>query len=170
MYPPQPLPKIIYTVGPARCGKTTFANWLLFNRSVIPTDNTLGLVYVDEDNIRLAMTGKPYVDWAERSVRATKHIMLKTLVSQGYSVIVADTHTRRESIDPILEIDNNALAVYIQYDIEDCINRAADHYEFKQAIRRMGRNLKERPHTGIRCMDAYQAIDGNFVCSPQYRR
>ncbi len=163
-------PKIIFTVGPPRSGKTEFAKWLLKNPEVIPTDNTLGLVLIDEDSIRLALTGQRFVQESEELVRATKHLMIKSLLSQGYAVIVSDTHSLEASFYPLFEMDKNATPVFLKYNKAGCTKRAkeCDSYDLIPVIKRITKNIQGSDFGIFR--NAYIAErlkNGDFRCSAQ---
>jgi len=59
-------------------------------------------------------------------VFAIKYAMIRTLLLQGYDVLVDDTHTTDESILRLLEIDVNATYFYVDTSINVCKDRAVD--------------------------------------------
>ncbi len=81
-------------------------------------------VVVEDDAIRKALTGDRFNFPAESQVYAIKYGMIRTLIQQGYEVLVDDTHTTEISIKRLIEIDTNADFVFIDTDVDECIQRA----------------------------------------------
>lgn len=108
--------KLYMTVGSARCGKSTYCtNWV---------KEKTNRVIVCSDDIRKALHGNRYASYSEGMVYAIKGIMIRALLSRGFDVIVDGTHTSRESVKRILEIDPDAVAILFDTDEETCIERA----------------------------------------------
>lgn len=115
---PNPLkPSLYFTIGPSHSGKSTFAK--TWRRQISNRPRHV----VTTDNIRLALTGEIYKRNAETVVFAHKHIMIKTAMLEGYEVLSCGTHTTRESIKRILEIDENATPMVFDTPLDVCIER-----------------------------------------------
>lgn len=78
----------------------------------------------NSDSLRLAMTGKRYTKDVEPLIHTVKHYALKTLLLQGYVVLVDGTHTTERSIKALLELDINATAIIFDTREETCVMRA----------------------------------------------
>lgn len=76
------------------------------------------------DNIRVALHGQVFIQYAESMVFAVKQYMTESLLSRGHDVIVDGTHTTRTSIRRNLELDQNAQFVLIDTPLEECKQRA----------------------------------------------
>jgi predicted kinase len=111
-------PKLYFTVGTAASAKSTFAQ--KWKRELANTPR----VVVTTDNIRLALHNQVYNKCAEPLVFAQKYIMLKTLLLEGYDVLSCGTHTTKESIQRILEIDPNAEPIVIGVPLHICLERS----------------------------------------------
>lgn len=108
--------KLFFLISGARAGKSTFANqWVNEGEK---------RVIVCSDDIRKALHGNRYSAYAETMVFAIKHIMIRSLLSRGFTVLVDGTHTSEISITRLLEIDPNAEAILIKTPKEECIKRA----------------------------------------------
>ncbi len=112
------MPKLYYMIGAPRSGKSTFANKWVKEAPM--------RVIVSSDDIRMAMHGKRYEPLAETLVFATKHVMIRALLSRGFDVLVDGTHSTKISIQRILEIDNLATAIILDTPKETCVQRAID--------------------------------------------
>lgn len=111
---------ITYTVGTARCGKSTFCDkWVRE-----PSDRPRAIVCAD--NIRLALHGQRYNQVSEPMVWAIKDYMTEALLSRGHDIIIDGTHTTKESIRRILKVDPNAKYKLINTPKDICIRRAID--------------------------------------------
>lgn len=138
--------QLYFLVAPARAGKSTLANkWLKYNIDILPdgkinkrhrpgeiwyynkvfnTENPR--VVVCADHIRLAITGQRFVSEAEGMVHATKEIMVRTYVNNGYDVLLDETNTNINNIKKILREYPDAIPYYIDTPIEVCYQRAKD--------------------------------------------
>jgi len=78
-------------------------------------------------------------------IGALKYGMIRTLMEQGYEVMVDDTHTTETSIRRLLEINLNATFILIDTDIEECIQRAinTNQEDLVGVIRRHHSNLQD---------------------------
>jgi predicted kinase len=111
-------PKLYFIVGTAASGKSAFAQKWKRELANIPR------VVVTTDNIRLALHNQVYNRHAEPVVFAQKYIMLKTLLLEGYDVLSCGTHTTKESIQRILEIDPNAEPIVMNTSLHICLERS----------------------------------------------
>ncbi len=128
-------PKLYFTIGMPRCGKSTYCDeWV---------KNGENRVIVCSDNIRKALSGQRYQPLAETMVFAIKHIMIRAHLERGASVIVDGTHSTEISIQRLLEIDNNAVAVIFDTPAEECIKRAINtkQEDLIPVIKRIENNL-----------------------------
>lgn len=126
---------LYFTIGLPRSGKSTYCKeW---------SQQYPNRVIVSSDSIRLAITGKRYEPLAETLVFATKHIMIRSLLSLNYDVIVDGTHSTEISITRLLEIDKNAKYVIIPTRPEICIDRAyqTNQPDLVPTINRINKNL-----------------------------
>lgn len=144
--------KLSFLIAPARSGKSTFAaEW-------ITEEDKDGLprVVISDDQIRLALHGERYNRLAEPAVYATKYIILRTLVNSGYHVLSDDTHTTKESIERLLEIDKSATPIFIDTPYEVCLERAVNTNQFDLilVIGRMFENIRKL------CARAYMSLPG----------
>lgn len=100
-------------------------------------------VVVSDDAIRLAITGDRFNSFAESQVYAIKYAMIRTLLLQGYDVLVDDTHTSETSIRRLLEIDIDAQFCFVNTGIRTCIDRAkqTNQEDLKSVIWRQAINL-----------------------------
>ena len=128
---------LYFTVGPARCGKSTFCD-----KYIQKSPNT---AVVSGDDIRASLHGLRYSSFAEGMCYAIKSIMIRSLLRRGMDVIVDGTHTTRESVLRILEIDPKAFAVMFDTPVEVCKQRAIDtnQPDLVGVIERHARNLRE---------------------------
>lgn len=91
---------ITILVGAPRSGKTT-----LVNTEYLSKPNT---AVVCGDDIRKALTGDRFNEYAEGFVSAVKQTMIRALHSRGVNVVVDGTHSQASSISKILDIDPEA--------------------------------------------------------------
>lgn len=109
---------LYFMIGSSRSGKSTYVEqWVNEGEK---------RVIVCSDDIRKALHGNRYSAYAETMVFAIKHIMIRSLLSRGFTVLVDGTHTSEISITRLLEIDPNAEAILIKTPKEECIKRAKD--------------------------------------------
>lgn len=112
------MPNLYFTVGPARCGKSTYCNsWV---------KECPNRVVISSDDIRYAMHGMRYSSFCETFVFAIKHTMIRAHLHRGTDVIVDGTNTSYSSIKRILEIDDKAQPIVFNTPKELCIQRAID--------------------------------------------
>lgn len=112
------MPKLIFTIGLPRSGKSTWATKWAQEQPM--------RAIVCSDSIRKCITGQRYQPLAETLVFATKHVMIRSLLDRGFDVCVDGTHSTEISVMRILEIDINAEPVLIQTPMSTCIQRAVD--------------------------------------------
>lgn len=116
-YTPYVQPQLLFTIGIARCGKSTYCDkWALTegNRTI-----------VSGDDIRLAMHGERFNRDAEPMVWAIHTYMIKALLLRGFDVIIDGTNTTEKSIHRILSIKPDARYILIDTPIEECKRRAS---------------------------------------------
>lgn len=128
--------RLYFTSGMPRCGKSTYCEeWV---------KQAPKRVIVCSDDIRLALHGHRYEPLAETIVFGIKHIMIRSLLSRGFDVIVDGTHSTEISIQRILEIDQNAICIMFDTSKEECIKRAlaTGQNDLIPAIERIYDNLE----------------------------
>lgn len=127
--------KLYFTIGCPRSGKSTLANEWARNAPM--------RVVVASDDIRLALTGQRYEPLAETIVFGMKHVMIRSLLSRGYDVMVDGTHSSKISLERLFEIDINAIPLYVDTDSLTCCDRALDcgHLDLPDSINRIEGNL-----------------------------
>lgn len=89
-----------------------------------PYEQVFPRIIVEDDAIRKAITGDRFNFASESQVYAIKYSMIRTLMEQGYEVLVDDTHTSEPSIRRLLEININSDFCIVDTDPVECINRA----------------------------------------------
>lgn len=127
---------LYFLIGVARSGKSTFAkDWQNMGNS---------RVVVNADSIRLALSGDRWNYLTEPFVHAIKNTMIRTLLNQGYKVLVDGTHTTIKSISELFDIDNNARYYIINTPKEECIRRAIEskQSDLIPVIERMSNQLE----------------------------
>jgi predicted kinase len=108
---------LYFTIGPSHSGKSTYAKKWMLEQGERPR------VVVTADSIRLALTNHRYNRYVEPIVFAHKHVMIKSLLIEGYDVLACGTHTTEESIKRILEIHGNAKYILFDVPLETCLSR-----------------------------------------------
>jgi predicted kinase len=138
-------PRLFILMGASHSGKSTYSKRWQQEPSKFPR------VIVDTDKIRLALTGQEYVRELETVVFAHKHIMVRTMLLSSYDVIVAGTHSTKESIKRMLEIEPNAIPVVLDTPLEVCIDRAKANGKayLQPVIERQHRQLAALLEQGI---------------------
>lgn len=112
------MPRLLIAMkGLPRSGKSTIVR-LLSAQHCAPV--------VNEDNIRLALHGLPYVRLAEPMVHAIAKIMIRALFMAGHPIVIFDeTNWSREKRDFIREDDYYTTEFYeVNTDAEVCKQRA----------------------------------------------
>lgn len=115
------LGKLSILISPSHGGKSTYAKQWQRQLSNVPR------VVVTTDNIRLALTGQIYNKHSETVVFSHKHIMIKTLLLENYEVLVSGTHSSKESVKRILEIDSQLQFILLDTPLETYISRAINN-------------------------------------------
>lgn len=156
--------KLFFCIGLPRCGKSTFcqkwANGDILSKVSVDYDSDnmsykinrlVKRVVVNVDEIRLSLHGNRYEPLAETMVFAITHVMIRTLLNQGYDVIVDETNTTEISIQRLLEIDPNATPIFIDTPIEECKKRAIEtgQPDLLPVIDRIYGNLQRIKEVGI---------------------
>lgn len=137
-----------FTVGLPRSGKSTICKeWLSYDSSNIDNSWSANVgnhprVVVCADDIRLSM-GHRWNSYVEDFVQATKLIMIRTLLKK-HDVIVDGTHTTKNSIIQLLNINPNAKPILIRTPPSVCIERAKStgQDDLESVIWRMVDNLE----------------------------
>jgi len=129
---------LYFTIGLPRSGKSTYCTEVMKNS---------GLTVVCADNIRHQLYGQPMYVGGEEIVHAVKHLMIRSLLHRGNTVIVDGTHTRAEHIEQLLKIGYGAQGIFFPTDPETCKKRAIDTQQeyLLPVIDRMVDNLKNLP-------------------------
>lgn len=153
--------KLYIEIGCARSGKSTIANkWANFaldikNNQIVERGinlygrpdlfTELPRAVVCSDDIRLALNGCRFNTLSEEFVHAIQQIMIRSLLSRNYDVLVDGTNTTLKSIKRLLTIDNNADYLIIDTPIEECFARALSTHqsELIPVIERMSLQLNE---------------------------
>ncbi len=112
----EPKPQLYFMVGLPRSGKSSLVKTL---KKEIPN-----LVVVSGDKIRLAVYNQRFWGPGEAMVHSIKQTMVRTLLSEGYNVLIDETNTSWKSIETIREIDSFAKYIIVDTPIADCIERA----------------------------------------------
>lgn len=125
--------------GLPRCGKSKFADiWL---------KHETRRVVVAGDDIRLALTGERFNHCAEEMVLTIKHLMIKSLLIRGHTVLHDGTNTDISSVNKLLKIGEtlNQRMIFVLFDTpkEECIRRAyaTNQPDLEPVINRMADNM-----------------------------
>lgn len=140
---------LYFCVGSSRSGKSTYCDKLVRENP--------GFAVVSTDDIRASLHGMRYSTFAESMCYAIKSIMIRSLLRRGMSVIVDGTHTTRESVMRILEIDPTATAVIFDTPKEVCQQRAIDTNQ-TDLVRVIDRHC-----TNLKVIDEDYGSYGNFM-------
>lgn len=108
--------KLLFCVAIPRSGKSTYCKQWAAEKP--------NRVIVCADNIRLSLHNQRFNSYSEEFVSAIKHVMIRTLLKTGFSVIIDGTHTTPNSIKKIFEIDPNAEPVLFDTPVWLCQERA----------------------------------------------
>jgi predicted kinase len=147
--------KLYFTVGAARCGKSTYCN-----RWVKEAPNR---VIVCSDDIRKAISGDRFNSLTEGYVQAIKYTMIRAYLDRGFDVIADGTHTTEQHMYELLRIDNNAQYILIDTKKNICIQRAKDtnQSDLKHVIDRHFENMGLLP--SLYGYEGCEYIDANAV-------
>jgi len=136
-------PRLFFSVGPARCGKSTYARrW----EEGFEMPEVLGhRVRWSQDSLRIGLHGRRYNKHLEPLVHGLKPAILKAHLDMGHVVFVDGTHTTARSIKQLLEVDVNAVPVLFDVPAEICIARAhaTGQPDLVPVIERHCRNVRE---------------------------
>jgi predicted kinase len=137
--------KLSILLGESHSGKSTFAKKWQRQSSNIPR------VVVTTDNIRLALAGKLYTKELEPIVFSHKHVMLKTLLIEGFHVLSCGTNTTKESIKRHLELDPNAEFIVMNTPLDVCLERMklTGQLNMGPVIKRHHRQLQKLLNQGL---------------------
>ncbi len=146
------------TIGSPRSGKSTLAKqWLKYQLDICSTNTGYSFIkrinnfqqitneespriVINEDDIRLALTGKRFTFKAEPMVHAISHTMIRAY--KDYDILIDETHTTWKSIEELLWIYPDAIPVWIhkpnlytkkeewKQHIELCCQRAEETNQF----------------------------------------
>lgn len=156
--------KLYFVIGMPRSGKSTFCKKWCDSDTASKVDVTydpdnlkykinrlIRRVIVNVDSIRLALHGNRYEPLAETMVFSITHVMIRSLLNQGFDVIVDETNTTEISIQRLLEIDSNARPILIDTPVEECKRRAIEtgQPDLIPVIDRINENISEIKKVGI---------------------
>lgn len=128
--------RLFFLVGLAHSGKSTVANsWLVEARVPRPR------VVIGGDDFRQAVYGKEYDPDREGLVFAAMDTAIRALLYRGFDVLVDETCTTESTLLRYLKLDLDAIALFVDTDVDTCIERAI-------------RNGREYLITPIRRMDS----------------
>jgi predicted kinase len=156
--------KLYFIIGISHGGKSTLAKkWLNYENYIVGNkfsdyshtydEDSYGFqhrqdhigyqkrVVVSGDEIRKALYGSLWNQFAEDFVDAVKWVMLSTLLNSGHTVLLDETNTSERNIRKIFEIDPNAEFVYVDTSVEVCKERANE--TLWKPIDRMYMNLQD---------------------------
>jgi len=133
-------PKLSFTIGLPRSGKSTFCEQWVQKRDDKTVKGTMEAmasreyiiwnrnprVIVSGDSFRRALHGHSYINNAEGMVFASMDVAIKALLLSGHDVIVDETSTTKGTILRYLRIDINAEPIWIDTPAEVCKQRAID--------------------------------------------
>ncbi len=148
MMPPFPL---TFTIGPSHSGKSTFCNYWATHYQITGVAAPRPRVIACSDSIRKGLCGRRYNSNIEPMVFGMKQIFIKALLDRGHDVIVDGTHTTKASIQRILEIDPNAIALVFNTPLEVCLDRIklTGQTDMESVIRRHHRQLQTLLDEGL---------------------
>jgi len=128
-------PQLYFMVGLPRSGKSTLVKTL---KKEIPN-----LVVVSGDKIRLAVYNQRFWAPGEATVHSVKQTMARTLLAEGYNVLIDDTNTSWKSIETIWEIDASPKYIIVDTPPHECIERAekSNQKDLVPVISRMSPNF-----------------------------
>jgi predicted kinase len=115
-------PKLYFTIGLQRSGKSTYCTRWAQNLEM-PGDGYPRAI-VCADSIRLAFHGERYLRKPEPFIFTFDTLMIQSLLERGHDVIADETATTERSIRRILSIDINAQHIVIDTPKEECQRRA----------------------------------------------
>jgi len=148
-------PALNFTIGLARSGKSTICQQWLHGKIAIvngiPCETPYSItqshprIVICDDAIRRAITGDRFNLAAESQVYALKYGMIRTMLKQGYEVMVDDTHTTDVSVQRLLEINHKANFMLVDTDVDECIQRAikTKQEDLVEVIKRHHANMKQ---------------------------
>jgi predicted kinase len=144
-------PRLIFAVGAARCGKSTFARRWLAGEYRHPEAEPRPRWVWNTDTLRERMTGRRYCRQAEPINYAIKHYAIAHSLALGFDVFVDGTHTSEESIRRLLELDADALPMVFATDEQECVRRAhaTGQSDLVPVIARHWRNLRRLLDEGV---------------------
>lgn len=148
------LNKLYFMIGSSRSGKSTRAKQL---------QKETGAVIWNEDSLRLVM-GNTFNSHLELMVDTITHYAVKALLKEN-SVILDDTHTTEKSIESVYIIDVDAIPVYVETDLNTCLDRAIQHEQkyLIKAIHRFHNNIEYLKNKYGTIEQACNAIRDNTV-------
>lgn len=114
-------PRLIFTIGAARSGKSTYAKkWV--NNQIMPELKGPRVIWNTDDH-RLAAHGERYRHEYEPLAFGIKQIVIKQLL-MDHNVMVDGTHSTPTSIKRLLEINMDAQPIMFDTPEATCIERA----------------------------------------------
>jgi predicted kinase len=119
-------PRLYFTIGAARSGKSTYAKRWVQGLEDIEGWDGFPRVRWNQDCMRLNVHGQRYAKEAEPFIHTMKSYAVKTLLDGGHDVIVDGTNTTEASIRQLLDIDLDARYILIDTKLHVCLQRALD--------------------------------------------
>jgi len=144
--------KLYFTIGLPRSGKSSLCDkWVRYKFDIMhgkPVDfndacNTPNpRAIVCSDDIRIATCGCRYSQYAEELVHSIQGVMIRSLLSRGFDVIIDGTHTTSESIKRVLQM-RACDYLYVDTSQNTCKKRAieTDQQDLCIVIDKMAENL-----------------------------
>lgn len=144
-------PRLYFTIGAQRSGKTTLARKWLHREVHFEHDDNFPRYLWDSDFLRLELYRQRYCRAGEPMIFAMKHYAIAASLRAGHDVIVAGTHTSRTSIQRILEIDPTAKPILVDTPEEVCLQRAIDtgQTDLLPVISRICRRIEKIKKIGL---------------------
>lgn len=161
---------LFFTIGTSRSGKSVFVDtWKRHMIRITPTNKeftfyrtqragfqTNPRVVINEDSLRLVISGQVFDPAYEQQVWETSHNMMRALLKDGYDVMYDETNTSLQSIKNLFDIDINAKYFLINTEMQICLDRAMEKQQFSllPVIRRHRYQLDELLENGYSYADA----------------
>lgn len=113
---------LYFLISMPRAGKSTFARkWLELRQA---GDNPR--VIVNQDTLRVAFHGEVYKKEAEPAIFVFADYMAKSLLLNGFDVLMDETSSSIETLKRYYRLDRDAVPIWMDTPKEICIQRALD--------------------------------------------
>lgn len=148
-------PRLYFTIGCARSGKSTFARrWLRReNEWLDPEHRSDGYPRAvwNTDSLRLRTGGRRYSRTVEPINYTIKYYSIGALLDYGHDVLVDGTHTTEWSIRNLLQVDIDAVPLVFPTPEDECIRRAhaTGQSDLVPVIQRHSRQLRALLAEGV---------------------